>query len=209
MPTVQDYLAAGRADAIPAGTKGLWYTRKIRVPFPLQMSNGRVRESGEHTTLLRWTDSTMHTGHGECVMVDDPAELRTHLHAARTAYGNVFVTGLGLGCVLRMLQLNPQVARITVVERDRHVIDLVWPHTPHDRVELVWQDALAFLEGTDRTWDCAWHDAWTDTDQGEPQLQVFHAKLMIAASERVLWWQGAWKFPRHQRRAIDRALAGA
>lgn len=201
---VAKLLSAGRADCIPKGKRRLWYVSKLRVPFPIQMSNGKMRPSGDYTMLLRWTGATLHTGEGECVMCDDPAELKTHLEAAITAFGDVLVTGLGLACVVRMLQANQRVKSITVVEISQEVIDLVWPHTPHDRVELIHADAAAFLQETERRWDVAWHDVWTDTDKGEPHLQVRHAELMTKCVDLV-GRQGAWAFPRHHRRAVERA----
>jgi hypothetical protein len=202
-----NYMAAGRADAIPKGDKGLWYIRKPRTNEAVAFSNGRVCPAGQYTKLIRWTEATLMDGQGECVMSDDPHELSRHLHAAMSARGNVLVTGLGLACVLRMLQTNPNVERITVVEISRDVIDLVWPHTPHDRVELIHADAIDFLRKTKRTWDCAWHDVWTDTSRDEPHLAVVHQWLMFLCAGRVRQ-QGAWAFPRDKKRAIDRILPG-
>ena len=200
---VFDYLIAGRADSIPKGDSGLWYTRKFFNPAHVEINRGRHRRPGYYTMLLRWTDTTMHLGHGDCVMIDDLPELRTHLQAAMTAYGNVLVTGLGLACVVRMLQLNHRVERITIVENSRDVIKLVWPFTSHDRCELIEADAVQFLESTDRRWDCAWHDLWTDTSKDEPHLQVRHSEMLRLCFGRVDR-QGAWAFPRAQKVAWRR-----
>jgi len=203
--TAQKYLAAGSAAGIPKGAKGLWYIRKFNNPFPLQLPNCRIRPAGDFTMLLRWTNATIGKDAGECVMVDDPPELLKHVQAARAASGDVLVTGLGLGCVLRMLQVNPRVERITVVEISRDVIDLVWPHTPQDRVELVHADALDYLPNCGRRWNCAWHDIWSDEDKDQPHLQVLHQQMILALHERVAR-QGAWAFPRNQKRALQRVI---
>jgi hypothetical protein len=199
------YMKAGRAECIPTGSKGLWYIKKPRSRTGGIYPNGEVYPSGTFTKLFRWTNSTLMSGHGECVMSDDPAELSKHLNAAMSARGRVLVTGLGLGCVLRMLQTNPRVERITLLEISRSVIDLVWPHTPHDRVELIHTDAVDFLRKTKRTWDYAWHDAWTDEDNGDPKLAVLHQWLMFLCAGRVKA-QGAWAYPRVQKKALDRIL---
>jgi hypothetical protein len=202
---MRKYLVAGKAINIPIGDKGLWYIRKPVLKRDMLLGNGKWCPRGCHTKLLRWTDATIHLGHGECVMSDDPGELAKHLNAARCASGRVLVTGLGLGCVLRMLQANERVESITLVEISRDVIDLVWPHTSHERIELVHADALEWLEHTDRTWDYAWHDVWTDTDRGEPALAVFHQRLMLACRERTRC-QGAWNFPRAHKIALNRLM---
>lgn len=193
------YLSAAAAKWIPAAERGLWYIRKIRIGWSPYFT------PGDFTTLHRWTDSTIHLKDGETVMTDTLVELSKHLEAAMRARGKVLVTGLGLGCVLRMLQANPNVEQITLVEISQDVIDLVWPYTSHDRVELIHADAGNFLSKTDRTWDVAWHDIWTDTGRGEPHLKVAHLQLMAACSEKVQR-QGAWAFPRHMQRAVERIM---
>jgi hypothetical protein len=200
------YMEAGRADAIPKDWKGLWRVVKCQVPQAgVVFQNGEVCPSGKFTKLLRLTNATLLGGLGECVMSDDPAELSKHLNAAVRARGNVLVTGLGLGCVLRMLQENQNVERITLVEISKDVIDLVWPHTSHDRVELIHGDAVDFLRKTKRTWDYAWHDLWADEDRGQPHLNVIHQWLFFLCAGRVKE-QGAWNFPREKKRILDRIM---
>ena len=200
------YLKAGRAEQIPAGASGLWYVKEINNPFRITLPNGKERAAGKYTMLLRWTDATIHLGHGECVMIDDLPEMQTHLQAALTARGRVLVTGLGLACVARMLQQNPAVESITILEKSADVIKLVWPHTPHERIELIEADAFAYLKATNRKWDCGWHDIWTDRSAGEPALAVEHQRLLGICADRVSQ-QGAWAFPRRHRRAFANMLA--
>jgi hypothetical protein len=99
------YMSAGRADAIPKDEWRLWRVEKVKCPHSMHWP------AGNYTALLRYTDSTLYSG-GETVMADNPVELSKHLQAAMTARGNVLVTGLGLGCVLRMLQANDRVDRL-------------------------------------------------------------------------------------------------
>lgn len=197
----QAILAAGRATTIPAGSAGLWAVRKVHVTMPGIFPNGEQCPPGDYTALTRYTNSTLYNG-GETVMADNPHELRLHLAAAVAARGRVLVTGLGLACVLRMIQANPRVQHITVVERSTDVIKLVWPHTSHDRCELVEAEAGDYITRTRQRWDCAWHDVWTDTDEGEPHLAVKHQQLMIDAMKQVDF-QGAWAFPRREKRAFN------
>jgi hypothetical protein len=197
-PVTKPYMEAGSAQAIPEAERGLWYIHKVRCRWPIYFP------VGTYTCLARWTDSTIHLNAGESVMVDNPAELSLHLNAAMYARGTVLVTGLGLACVARMLQANPLVESITVVEKEQDVIDLVWPYTSHDRIELVHADAFEYLKKCRRRWDCTWHDIWSDTDRDEPHLQVQHMKLMKLCSGKVQRNLGAWKFPRHHMRAVQR-----
>lgn len=108
-------LLAMRATHLPTQTLKLWTIRRFDLSETIQ--NERVLAWTLHkygyarypslapitTGLYHWTDATLHQDGGECVMSDDPRELRKHLPALRVASGRVLVSGLGLGCVVRGL----------------------------------------------------------------------------------------------------------
>jgi hypothetical protein len=205
-----EVLQAMRADAIPAGSVGLWTVSKIDQH---QDPNGKVTK-GPYTLLNRVTTATLHhidwdlpggRGPGECVMLDAVCELNTHLDAVRRSRGRVLVTGLGLGCVARGILTNPRVTELVVVERSQCVLALVADHMPKDpRLTIVHADAMEWiLEHADERWDCAWHDLWSDPDQNEKHLQVVHGQLILALHRRCKW-QGAWAFPKRQKAAMKR-----
>ncbi len=73
-------------------------------------------------------------------MTDDPLYWHSMAHYAHRSSGNVLVLGLGLGLIVRHLQVAPQAKRVWVVERSREVSDLVLPHLPTEKVELVLAD---------------------------------------------------------------------
>lgn len=80
-------------------------------------------------------------------MVDDaPHFLAMREHAA-CYHGHVVVAGLGLGLIVHALQDNPRVSRITVVEIEQDVIDMVGPLLKPDKLEIV--------HGDFRDWDSA------------------------------------------------------
>lgn len=80
-------------------------------------------------------------------MVDDPAHAISMTEHAACYQGHVVVAGLGLGLIVHALQDNPRVDRITVVEIEQDVIDLVGPLLKLDRLEIV--------HGDFRDWDGA------------------------------------------------------
>jgi hypothetical protein len=194
-------LKAARADAIPEGECGLWNVKKTHLPKKiLARNNDRIAmvPAGIYTALLRLTDSTLHIG-GELVMNDIPDELNTHLIFMLRAHEEVLITGLGLGCVLRGCLVNPAVKKIVVLEREPDVIKLVAPYLPRDRFEIIETEAEGWCANTTRTFDCAWHDLWTDEEAGEEHLIIKHASLVSAMSAKVKF-QGAWAWPRCYRR---------
>ena len=201
-------LAAAKADAIPAGTSGLWSIQKLNQKMSTVIWRNKrpfVVPPGSYTILRRMTESTLHMD-GEVVMEDTPIELVTHLQFMLRARGNVLVTGLGLGCVVRGLLANPNVTHITCIENSVDVLKLVAPHMPTDRLEIVQADALEWTVQDKRPFDCAWHDLWTNQEAGEPHLDVWHVKMMINCAGRVPV-QGAWNLDRRAKAMVQRHFA--
>jgi hypothetical protein len=77
---------------------------------------------------------------GEVWMVDDPPHWWSIQDRAASLSGHVLCAGLGLGLIVHALHTNPKVSRITVVERERDVIDLVGPLLPQEKLEIVHDD---------------------------------------------------------------------
>lgn len=138
-------------------------------------------------------------------MEDTPFELKKHLSFMLQAHGRVLVTGLGLGCVVRGLLANPNVDHVTCIERSSDVLKLVEPYMPQDRLTIIQADALEWTKTNKERFDFAWHDIWTDRDQGEPHLDLWHTHLIFNCLDKV-GRQGAWNYNRTARRLIARKI---
>ncbi len=137
-------------------------------------------------------------------MEDTHFELQTHLDFVMRACGSVLVAGLGLGCVIRGLLTNPQVYHVTCIENSRDVLRLVAPYMPKERLTIIEADALEWTAQNKTRFDFAWYDLWTDTDSGEPHLDVWHARLLINSRDTVAV-QGAWSFDRTIKKLLTRS----
>jgi hypothetical protein len=73
-------------------------------------------------------------------MVDDPPHWYGMIEHASHYADHVLCAGLGLGLIVHALSANPRVERITVVEREQDVIDLIGPLLPQDKVKIVKAD---------------------------------------------------------------------
>lgn len=200
-------LEACRATHIPEGVAGPWTLNRFTTAKDLILEPGHlyrrptILPAGTHTQLWRMTmEKLQKSQFGDLVMQDTPQELGTHLEFMLKARGRVLITGLGLGCVARGCAANPCVTEIVVIERDRHVLNLVGKSMlPWEKIEIYHADAPTWVEADKSQWDCAWHDLWSDPDKDEPHLQVTHSRMMAALHGRVRF-QGAWQFPRDQRK---------
>lgn len=204
MTDPEKLISAARADEIPEGRSGLWYILKGHVKRPTVSEHRgwtKPLPPGIYTHLFRVTEGTIYNDPpGIVVMEDTPLELRTHLNFMMRARGRVLVTGLGLGCVVRGLLVNPAVEHVTCIERSEHVLKLVEPYMPAGPLEIIYADALKWTAAHNNgRFDCAWHDLWTDEEAGEDKLQMEHARLLLNCRNFVEW-QGAWDFPRVIRR---------
>ena len=73
-------------------------------------------------------------------MVDDPPHWWAMEDHALAYRGHVLVAGLGLGLIVHTLTANPAVDHITVVEREKDVIDLVGPLVPSEKLCILHGD---------------------------------------------------------------------
>jgi hypothetical protein len=202
-----NYLDAMKATAIPEAWSGVWFVAKLKMPnCRVTPRHGKpvVLPCGTYTYLKRLTDSTLYQiPPGDVVMEDTPFELRTHLGFVLHAYGKVLVTGLGLGCVIRGLLANDKVEHITCIENSSDVLTLVAPYMPTDRLTIIEADALKWTAQNKEHFDCGWHDLWTNRDEGEPHLDVWHTRLINNCRETVRQ-QGAWAYSREMKRYLQK-----
>lgn len=81
----------------------------------------------------------------DCVMSDTPMEKETNRDFVRNAHGNVLIGGLGIGLIILAIQDKEDVKQITVVEKNREVIELVGKQLPlNSKVCIVNDDVFEY-----------------------------------------------------------------
>jgi hypothetical protein len=118
-------------------------------------AEGHPLPAGDHTVLL--VDEAFS-------MCDAPFMLRNYVPFLASAEGDILLTGLGLGCLVRGLLARPAVRSVTVIELQLDVIDLIGPHHADSRVEVIHADALTWTPPAGRAWDAAMLDINDDRD---------------------------------------------
>lgn len=202
-----EFIETMKAYSVPTGFSDMWFITKSEITKSLSSVRHGVSvivPPGKYTFLYRLTSATLYNDPpGEVVMEDTPFELNTHLGFVMQAYGNVLVTGLGLGCVVRGLLLNPDVNSVTCIENSKDVLKLVGPSMPIERLSIIEADALDWTAKNKEKFDCAWHDLWTDREAGEPHLDLWHSQLFRNCRSTVNH-QGAWAFDRNAKKFLLR-----
>lgn len=82
--------------------------------------------------------------------------------------GRVLVGGLGLGLAVGILELNPRVSEIDVVEISEDVINLIEPYLPQNKTTVWERDLYSFLRMARKNkteYDYAFYDIWCPTGQ--------------------------------------------
>ncbi len=82
---------------------------------------------------------------GEVVMSNTEMEKRTNSDFVINAHGNVLIGGLGIGLIILAIQDKEEVKQITVVEKNKEVIELVGGQLPlNSKVHIVHDDVFEY-----------------------------------------------------------------
>ena len=114
---------------------------------------------------------------GKVWMTDEWTYAESLKYFAKECFGDVLVAGLGLGIVIHYLSQNKNVKSITVIERDRDVIDLIKPLVPEC---TIMNDDFnnGSSEWNKKHYDCVVWDlavrAENDTTEGKEILYIRH-----------------------------------
>lgn len=172
---------------VPEGTAGRWAVRRFEVSERDATLSGmrdgyRAVRAGTYTGLFCG---------GEVIMSDTTAEIRDHLEPIWRAHGHCLINGLGLGVVLQAIASRPAVTKVTVVELDADVIQLVAPHYQAmfgDKLEIVHGDAFTYKPPQGIEYGVVWHDIWpTICTDNLPEMATLHRRY-----GRRSRWQGSW-----------------
>ena len=97
-------------------------------------------------------------------MVDDPPHFWSMQDYARNSIGRVLVAGLGLGLVTHELLDNVDIDSITVIEKNKDVIDLISPLLPKPenvKFQILNKDFYDFINESEEDFDRIIVDLWT------------------------------------------------
>jgi hypothetical protein len=126
---------------------------------------------------------------GGTMMSNTPAEIYDHMEFSNNAKGHILINGLGLGIVLEMVLNNPEVTKITVIEKDPEIIQLVAPFFANEpKIEIICADAFDYQPPKGIRYGAVWHDIWMNIcSDNLPEMTKLHRKYGKKTD-----WQGSW-----------------
>lgn len=122
------------------------------------------------------------THRGSVVMSDTDMEKRTNLAFVRNAHGKVLIGGLGIGLIILAVQDKLDVEKITVIEKNREVIDIVADQLPlNEKVEIVNADVFEHIPA--EKYNTIYMDIWNYINEDVYRKQM---KPLISRYRRYL-----------------------
>jgi hypothetical protein len=138
--------------------------------------------SGTYKRLIRLNSMN------NLIMSNTPDEIKDHTEFINKAKGEVLINGLGLGIVIEMLLLKPEVTHITVIEKEEEIIKMVDPYFKDDRITIICDDAFNYNPPLNIKYGAVWHDIWDYIC--EDNLENMHNLRL--KYENISEWQGCW-----------------
>ena len=124
-----------------------------------------------------------------------PNETATLENAVKNCFGNVVTYGLGLGYFPYMASAKENVKSVTVVEKDKNVIDLftqnILPLFPNkDKIKVVCEDAFFHAKKILPKTDCDYvlADIWHDAGDGLPMYLEFRRLAKLTPHIKWEYW---------------------
>ena len=173
--------------------EGQWGAVQIeRVEIPLEAVSTSIMRCAlnpqRQSRLLAPGTFTELRVDGNLWMSDTPQEMEDHKWVFGNATGAVLVNGLGLGMVVHVLCMLPNVTRIDVVEINPDVIRAVRPHYTDPRVRIRHGDAFKVRWPASYRWDLAWHDIWpTISRDNLPQMDRLERRYAKRIRRQQSW----------------------
>ena len=123
-----------------------------------------------------------------------PSEIRSMEPAIRSARGDTLVLGLGLGYYAFRIAQSDEVRSVTVVERQREVIELferhLLPQFPmREKIRVLCGDAVSYTESLkDGVYDFCFADIWEGAvDGAQPYLAIRKQAERMVLTEFSYW----------------------
>lgn len=121
-------------------------------------------------------------------MSDSPSEMADMEVMASYAQGHVFVAGLGLGLLAHKLAENEKVDKITIVEINKNIIDLVKDYLP-EKVEIVHSDFTVYITTHEQSqFDYFILDIYPDISSDDFEVMLNHWALITKEGKRGCIW---------------------
>ena len=126
-------------------------------------------------------------------MSTDPNEINTMKSSIEDASGDVLAFGLGLGYFPIMCAIKSNVRSVTIIEKDRNIIDIFNKHILplfeyKDKIKIICDDAYDYINKTDlNNYNYLFIDIWHNAEDGLPLYLKFR-RLLKRETIKTSYW---------------------
>jgi len=156
-----------------------------------------IRDPGSY--VAEGTYCQLHVGRS-LMMSDTRMEKRSNLGVLMNARGSVLIAGLGIGLILLPLLKDPQVEKITVIEKSADVIKLVEPYLRKaagenaSKLTVICADIFVWEPPKGQKWDTIYFDIWADIcEDNLKEMAKLHQKFARRKTPGA--WMDSWQKP--------------
>ena len=177
------------ADLLEEKQEGDWKLKK----FIIDQNNWQARLEG----ILPGTYIQL-IHNGECVMSDTSMEKRTNFDFVHHAYGDVLIGGLGIGMIVLAIQDKPEVKSITIIEKNKEVINLVASQLDfNEKVKIICADVFEWKPKMGTKYDVSYMDIWNwvNRDVYEKEMKPLkrkYARFLRSEAENPRRYNKCW-----------------
>lgn len=127
------------------------------------------------------------TQNNEVIMSNTQMEQHTNIDFVENAHGNVLIGGLGIGMIILAIQEKETVKSITVIEKNKEVIELIQQQLPlNEKVKVINDDVFNYKPV--QKFNTIYMDIWNyineDVYENEMKpLMKYYRKYLISKTE--------------------------
>jgi len=161
-----------------------------------RMKSSNFRNWAEYRDFREGTYVILKHRTGGIIMSDTPMEVNTNYRINHSAYGKILIAGLGIGMVLMKIQDNPNVKEITIIEREKEIIDLVASQLPlNNKVRIINSDIFLWRPEKGTKYDVIYFDIWDNicSDNYE-EMKYLHRQFRKYLKKKDTGaWMDSWR----------------
>ncbi|MFA5211677.1 MAG: hypothetical protein WC414_04270 [Patescibacteria group bacterium] len=159
----------------------------------------RDLEPGEYVKLIK-------KEHDDIVMSDTPMELETNSEFIDNAKGDILIGGLGLGLIVMSVQSRKNIKSITIVEKEKEIIELLKDFPFNTKVKIINDDIYNYIP--EKKFDYIYFDIWntisSDNYDDMKKLHRTFRKYLNKDGTITSWRYEDCKYQKYRERKEER-----
>lgn len=168
-------------------------------------SFGGLDSYGEVVGLTPGTYVVMSDRGGNCIMSDTWMEVGTNREVMQEAHGEVLLGGLGIGLVPYHLQFKEAVDRVTIIEKEPEIIEMISnANILNGKIEVIEADIFDWEPPKGKLYNIIFFDIWSSISSDNWEgMKALTKKFKYKVDRNGNWMLDCWRKDKVQRLARE------